>query len=111
MTGRVVGISPRKTTGEVRLRGIDAPESKQASGARAKQELSLLAFGKEAGVEIRRKDRRGESLGRVFVGTRWSAAGLRGGIAATQGRTPCIASQPVRFLPLFVSVELLPVVR
>lgn len=54
---------------KVRLHGIDAPESKQAFGTRVKQELSELAFGKGARVEIVEKDRYGRIVGRVFVGT------------------------------------------
>lgn len=78
VTGKVVGISdgdtltiltPSKEQVKVRLHGIDAPESKQAFGSRAKQELSELAFGKEARVEVVEKDRYGRSVGRVFVGT------------------------------------------
>ncbi len=77
ITGKVVGISDGDTLTiltrereqvKVRLHGIDAPESKQAFGTRAKQELSLLAFGKEARVEVVEKDRYGRSVGRVFVG-------------------------------------------
>lgn len=75
-TGKIVGISDGDTLTvltsakeqvRVRLHGIDAPESKQAFGTRAKQELSSLAFGKEARVEVVEKDRYGRSVGRVFV--------------------------------------------
>jgi endonuclease YncB( thermonuclease family) len=54
ISGKVVGISDGDTLTiltltkeqvKVRLHGIDAPESKQAFGNRAKQELSTLAFG------------------------------------------------------------------
>ena len=78
ITGKVVGISDgdtlillttAKEQMKVRLYGIDAPESKQAFGTRAKQELSSLAFGKEARVEVVEKDRYGRSVGRVVVGT------------------------------------------
>ncbi len=52
---------------KVRLYGIDAPESKQAFGNRAKQENSELVFGKVVRVEVVGKDRYGRSVGRVFV--------------------------------------------
>lgn len=77
ITGKVVGVSdgdtltlltPRKEPVKVRLHGVDAPESKQAFGARAKEELSSLVFGKEVTVEVVEKDRYGRSVGRVAVG-------------------------------------------
>jgi micrococcal nuclease len=61
-------LTTAKESVKVRLYGIDAPESKQAFGARAKQELSEMAFGKEARVEVQSKDRYGRTVGRVFVG-------------------------------------------
>lgn len=78
IAGKVVGVSDGDTLTiltsakeqvKVRLHGIDTPESKQAFGTRAKQELSSLAFGKEARVEVVEKDRYGRTVGRVFVGT------------------------------------------
>jgi endonuclease YncB( thermonuclease family) len=60
ITGKVVGVhdgdtltvlTAAKESVKVRLYGIDAPESKQAFGARSKQELSELAFGKQVRVE------------------------------------------------------------
>ena len=57
LTGRVVGIADGDTITvldtsnqqhRIRLNGIDAPEKKQAFGSRAKQNLSSLAFGKDA---------------------------------------------------------------
>lgn len=54
---------------KVRLAEIDTPESAQPYGSRAKQELSTLAFGQIARVEIQETDRYGRSVGRVYVGT------------------------------------------
>src|SRR5688572_11753296 len=77
ITGKVVGVSDgdtitvltaAKESVKVRLFGIDAPESKQAFGSRAKQELSALAFGKAVRVEVEDKDRYGRTVGRVFAG-------------------------------------------
>lgn len=74
ITGKVVGVSDgdtvtvltsAKESVKVRLHGIDAPESKQAFGARAKEELSTLVFGKIVTVEVKEKDRYGRSVGRV----------------------------------------------
>ena len=65
-TGRVVGISdgdtltllaPEKQPIKVRLGEIDAPESRQPYGTRARQALSDLAFGKEARVVVQDTDR------------------------------------------------------
>lgn len=75
--GKVVGIADgdtitvltaAKETVKVRLHGIDAPESGQPFGARAKQELSSLVYGKTVAVEIVDKDRYGRTVGRVKVG-------------------------------------------
>ena len=77
INGKVVGVSDgdtitvlsaQKQSVKVRLHGIDAPESKQAFGSRAKQELSALVFAKNVRVEIEDKDRYGRMVGRVFVG-------------------------------------------
>jgi endonuclease YncB( thermonuclease family) len=78
LTGRVVAISdgdtltvltPDKKQVRVRLHGIDTPESKQAFGTRARQELSSLVFGKDVRVEVRDTDRYGRTVGRVFAGS------------------------------------------
>lgn len=76
LSGRVVAISDGDTLTlltagreqvKVRLSDIDAPESGQPYGSRARQELSELAFGKEARVDGRVTDHYGRTVGRVFV--------------------------------------------
>lgn len=76
LSGRVVGIADGDTltllTGErqqvrVRLAGIDTPERAQPYGTRARQELSDLAFGKQARVEVEDTDRYGRAVGRVHA--------------------------------------------
>lgn len=67
---------------KVRLYGIDAPESKQAFGNRAKEELSGLVFGRVVDVQVKQKDRYGRTVGLVTVNgvpvnQAWSAAGMR----------------------------------
>jgi endonuclease YncB( thermonuclease family) len=51
----------------IRLAGIDAPEKGQPFGNRAKENLSRLAYGKEARVEWQKRDRYGRIVGTVWV--------------------------------------------
>ncbi|MCC7421555.1 MAG: thermonuclease family protein [Planctomycetaceae bacterium] len=77
LTGRVVGVTDgdtitvldtNKVQHKIRLEGIDAPESKQAFGTKAKQALSDRVFGKEVRVEWKGKDPYGRILGHVHAG-------------------------------------------
>lgn len=77
LRGRVVGVQDgdtltllesRRQQHRIRLHGIDAPESAQAFGTRAKQSLSELAFGKDTEVEAIDQDRYGRIVGKVRVG-------------------------------------------
>lgn len=74
--GKVVGVSDGDTITvlverrpmKVRLAEIDTPEKGQPYGARAKQALSELVFGKlVTGVE-QTIDRYGRTVGRVYIG-------------------------------------------
>lgn len=74
VSGRVVGVSDGDTITvldaenrryKVRLAGIDAPESGQAFGQRAKEQLSRMVFGQQVVVTIRKSDRYGRALGVV----------------------------------------------
>lgn len=76
--GRVVGVSDGDTLTllvegkrqiEIRLADIDAPEGGKPYGNRAKQEISSLAFHKEAQVRVQGTDKHGRTVGRVFVGS------------------------------------------
>jgi len=53
---------------KVRLAEIDAPESRQDYGQRAKQALGRLIFGKVVLVENDGKDRYGRTIGHVHLG-------------------------------------------
>lgn len=73
--GRVVGVSDGDTITvlskgklrvRVRLAEIDAPESSQDFGSRAKQVLSDACFGKTAKVTSAKTDRYGRVVGRVY---------------------------------------------
>jgi endonuclease YncB( thermonuclease family) len=73
--GKVIGISDGDTLTvlrgreqvKIRLHGIDAPESGQDFGARAKQHASDLAFGKPVTVRPVEKDRYGRTVAEVIL--------------------------------------------
>ena len=76
LTGKVVGVhdgdtltllNDSKTQTKIRLAEIDAPELHPPYGSRAKQELSGLAFGRPAAVQVQDIDRYGRTIGRVTV--------------------------------------------
>jgi endonuclease YncB( thermonuclease family) len=50
------------------LNGIDAPEKKQAFGAKSKDRLGELVAGKEVVVEWKEKDAYGRTLSKVIQG-------------------------------------------
>jgi micrococcal nuclease len=73
---RVIGITDgdtltvltgQKTQVKIRLAGIDAPESGQDFGTRAKQTASELAFGKIVTIIERDKDRYGRTVADVWL--------------------------------------------
>lgn len=75
--GKVVGISDGDTLTlltadkrqvKVRLAEIDTPERAQPYGTRAQQQLSALAFGKQAELQVLDTDRYGRTVARVIVG-------------------------------------------
>jgi endonuclease YncB( thermonuclease family) len=53
---------------KVRLTGIDAPEKKQAFGAKSKDRLGELVAGKDVVVEWKENDTYGRTLGKVRQG-------------------------------------------
>ncbi|WP_295514958.1 thermonuclease family protein [uncultured Pseudomonas sp.] len=76
ITGKVVGISDGDTLTlltadkrqvKVRLAEIDTPERAQPYGTRAQQQLSALAFGKQAELQVQDTDRYGRTVARVIV--------------------------------------------
>lgn len=75
-TARVVGITDGdtltvlkadKSQVKIRLAGIDAPESGQDFGSRAKQAASELAFGKEVTIRPTDTDRYGRTVAEVIL--------------------------------------------
>ena len=76
LTGRVVSIADgdtitvldsTNTQQRIRLSGIDAPESHQAFGARSKQNLSDLVFGKDVTVLYSKMDQYRRLVGKIIV--------------------------------------------
>lgn len=57
----------RRIADEIRLRGIDAPETKQPFGQLSKQSLSQLAHGQPATVKWSKRDRWGRIIGTVWI--------------------------------------------
>jgi len=66
--GDTLTILVGKEAHRVRLAGIDAPEKKQPFGNRSKQNLSRLAYGKEAKADCPKRDRYGRAVCKVYVG-------------------------------------------
>lgn len=55
---------------KIRLSNIDAPESKQAFGTRAKQKLADEVFGKTVVVEYHKKDKYKRIIGTIWLENR-----------------------------------------
>src|SRR5262245_58772052 len=74
-SGKVIGISDgdtltvlhERTRVKIRLEGIDAPESGQDFGNRAKQAASTLAFGQIVTVHTKEHDRYGRLVAEVIL--------------------------------------------
>ena len=80
LAGRVVGVADGDTltvldasrsTTKVRLAGIDAPESSQDFGSRAKQALASKVFEREVRVGVTDQDRYGRAIGDIYLEGRW----------------------------------------
>ena len=78
MACKVVGVSDGDTITalckgneqvKVRLAEIDAPEKAQPFGAKSKQSLSDLCFGKQARIASQGRDRYGRTIGRMYCFT------------------------------------------
>jgi len=63
----VTVLDGSNTQHKIRLAGIDAPEKKQAFGARSKQSLSDLVFDRQVSVETDKRDRFGREVGVILV--------------------------------------------
>lgn len=76
LNGIVVGVTDgdtvtvldsSRTQRKIRLTGIDAPESRQPFGHRARQHLASLVFQQQVAVEWSKRDRYGRILGKVLL--------------------------------------------
>jgi endonuclease YncB( thermonuclease family) len=76
VTGRIVGVhdgdtvtllTPEKRQIRIRLYGIDAPEGSQPYGAKSKQALSDLCFGRTVTASYVDTDRYGRMVARVYA--------------------------------------------
>jgi len=90
LTGKVVAVADGDTLTvlvdkvgvKIRLDGIDAPERAQAFGARSREKLSELVFGKTVRVVTKGKDRYGRTIGVVFIdGENVNAKMIESGLA------------------------------
>ncbi len=75
LQGRVVGVHDGDTVTvldasrhqvKVRLAEIDAPETNQPYGNRARQALADLVFGRDVRVDTQAQDRYGRTVGRIY---------------------------------------------
>lgn len=84
LSGTVVGISDGdtltvlvdSTPRKIRLNGVDAPESRQAHGTKAKEFLAALAFRKDVTLRVVDTDRYGRLVADVIVDGRSAGAAL-----------------------------------
>lgn len=90
VVGKVVAVSDGDTLTllidkqqhKIRMAGIDAPESKQDFGRKAKEDLSMLVFGKVVAVEGTKTDKYGRLVRKVLVeGVDANLAQIRAGLA------------------------------
>jgi endonuclease YncB( thermonuclease family) len=65
--GDTIEVLRGRSRMKLRLDGIDAPERGQAFAERARERVSVLAFGKTVRVEPRGNDRYGRALARVVL--------------------------------------------
>jgi micrococcal nuclease len=72
----------RREEVKIRLHGIDAPETRQPYGAKAKSALSSLIFGKTVRLDVRDVDRYGRTVAVIRHGdTNVNAEMIRRGMA------------------------------
>lgn len=60
-------LDESKESHRIRLKGIDAPEKRQAFGSVSRQNLAMLVAGKEVRIEWQKLDRNRRIVGKVFV--------------------------------------------
>ncbi|MBV6475224.1 MAG: hypothetical protein MOGDAGHF_00741 [Rhodocyclaceae bacterium] len=94
LEGRVIRISDGDTLvvldanrkqHKIRVVGIDAPETAQAFGNRARQHLASLAFGKTVTVEWQKQDKYGRIVGKVLTNCDQPGCPLDAGLEQLKG--------------------------
>ena len=94
ITGKVVGVADGDTLTildatnvqhKIRLADIDAPESGQPYGNRAKQRLRALVAGKSVTADCREKDKYGRDVCTVI----WLRPVMRGSMSSTTHALTC----------------------
>jgi endonuclease YncB( thermonuclease family) len=65
--GDTITVLKDRTQVRIRLHGIDAPETGQDYGSRAKQLAAELAFGKQVTIRVRDTDRYGRTVAEVIL--------------------------------------------
>lgn len=68
--GDTITVLLDKTPHKIRLAGIDAPESSQAFGTKAKTILGDKVIGKEVKIEWKERDKYKRIIGEVYLGDR-----------------------------------------
>lgn len=63
----LVVLDANRKQHKIRVVGIDAPETAQAFGNRARQNLASLAFGKTVTIEWQKQDKYGRIVGKVLA--------------------------------------------
>jgi len=75
-------LDEQKASYRIRLKGIDAPEKRQAFGNVSRENLAVISAGKSVTVEWQKYDRYGRIIGKVFVdGTDICLQQIKAGLA------------------------------
>lgn len=68
--GDTVTLQTQGSTTQIRLAGIDAPESNMPHGPQAKAHLAAMVLGKEVVAIVQKKDRYGRTIATLMMNTK-----------------------------------------